>query len=508
MSQAPNYTPITSFAEDENNQASGRSTIRTQELDDELANIQASINALNSNLKKIQRDDDKLQDLIVEPYALSEQVRALLASKGTVRGIWAQNTDYYIGEVVQNSVVAYVCSVNHNSGTIFNSGLWIAISGDGSSLVNAQNAALSASNANNSAATASAAAANASASATNALNSATSANSASVNSANSATQAQNSATSATTSATSALSSATNALNSANQAQSFAVATIPHQTVSTTGTASAYTATTPLPMNEYVDGKPLTLKIHVDCAANATIQFNGNFPIADLKVKRSDGSIVPVATGDLIGGDIVNGMWIQNGTSLLVEPSVIRPTIENITVNTTLTNASALDKTFIISASGVTVTLPPLSNFPELGGFDMDVQFGASLMTQGSDQLRLYQQNYSSFAFQATDYLQVIRRSGFWVVIPLSFTPARTWQNLTASRALGTTYTNTTGYEIEVSVSLTHVSVITTLTVGGVVISSNGGNAVGEGLCVSGTVPNGATYIVNAGNTLTTWAECR
>lgn len=85
---------------------------------------------------------------------------------------------------------------------------------------------------------------------------------------------------------------------------------------------------------------------------------------------------------------------------------------------------------------------------------------------------------------------------------------QTWQDLTASRALGTTYTNSTGRPIFVGVSLLHGSVISQLTVNGVVVSSNGGNQVGEGICVVGIVPDGNTYSVNTGNTLTTWAELR
>jgi hypothetical protein len=133
MSHAPDYTPSVSFADDEQNQAAGRSTVRTEPLDTQLANIAASINALNDNLKLLQRDDDKLRDLLVEPYALSEQTRALMAAGGRPpRGPWAPDTLYDLGDLVQRNAVAYMALADHNSGPTFNLGFWMAISGDGS----------------------------------------------------------------------------------------------------------------------------------------------------------------------------------------------------------------------------------------------------------------------------------------------------------------------------------------------------------------------------------------
>ncbi|MBA3588213.1 hypothetical protein [Methylibium sp.] len=161
MSFAPTYTPTTSFAQDESNQASGRATVKTASVDVELANIATSHNELNANVKKLQRDDDKLRDLLVEPYALSEQTRAMMAAGGKVpKGAWLANTNYALSDLVQFQAVAYMCQTAHNSGPSFNVGFWLTISGDGSSASSAQQSAASA-------ATASAAAA---ASATSAIN--------------------------------------------------------------------------------------------------------------------------------------------------------------------------------------------------------------------------------------------------------------------------------------------------------------------------------------------------
>jgi lysophospholipase L1-like esterase len=220
MSSAPNYSPSTSFATEESNQVAGRSTVRTTAVDIELANISSSINALNTNIKLLQRDDGHLLEWVVEPFTLSEATRALIATGGNPRGDWQPTTNYAIGDLVQNSIVAYICYTAHTSGLSFSSaGFWITLSGDGSSLDSAQQAAASAAAAlvseNNAAASAAAALLsknNASASATSATNSATSATNSATAADGSATSASNSAASAGISAAAAGISATNAAN--------------------------------------------------------------------------------------------------------------------------------------------------------------------------------------------------------------------------------------------------------------------------------------------------------
>lgn len=133
MTYAPKVEPVNSFADDESNQAAGRSTVRTVQLDVNLANFASAFNELNANVKKLQRDDDKLRDFIVAPYTLSESLRAMLATAGvTIRGTWKPFTQYVIKDLIQRNGVAYICQTAHNSGPAWNLGFWIAISGDGS----------------------------------------------------------------------------------------------------------------------------------------------------------------------------------------------------------------------------------------------------------------------------------------------------------------------------------------------------------------------------------------
>lgn len=208
MSSAPNYNPETSFADDETNNVAGRSLVKTDSLDSELANISTSINGLNANLQAIQRDDNKLQDSVVEPYALAEQTRALIATSGSnPRGVWAPNTDYKFKDVIQRSNVAQMALQDHNSGSVFTQSFWLPISGDGTSAANAAAAAASASSAATSASSATASASSATASESAASTSAT-------NAATSATNAVNSAISASTNAAIAANSADEAIAAA------------------------------------------------------------------------------------------------------------------------------------------------------------------------------------------------------------------------------------------------------------------------------------------------------
>ena len=77
--------------------------------------------------------------------------------------------------------------------------------------------------------------------------------------------------------------------------------------------------------------------------------------------------------------------------------------------------------------------------------------------------------------------------------------AQTWQDLTASRASGTTYTNSTGYPIMVA-SAPNVSGFTVVC-GGITLCSTGNNAG-----FSFIVPNGTTYSITG--TINSWAELR
>lgn len=87
---------------------------------------------------------------------------------------------------------------------------------------------------------------------------------------------------------------------------------------------------------------------------------------------------------------------------------------------------------------------------------------------------------------------------------------QTWQNLTASRSLATTYTNSTGKPIMVSVTWEQSNQgEMTLTVGGLAVDRGRQNQVGGGAAVQAIIPTGATYsVTSTGNSIVNWMELR
>jgi len=108
-------------------------------------------------------------------------------------------------------------------------------------------------------------------------------------------------------------------------------------------------------------------------------------------------------------------------------------------------------------------------------------------------------------------------SGNPTIATAGFGAGQTWQDVKASRALSTTYTNSTGRAIFVSVTVAwgNASATLTLTIDGVVVQKEAGNPDSSdiSLAVSAVVPAGSTYsVVQTSNTtagvIEYWAELR
>jgi hypothetical protein len=89
---------------------------------------------------------------------------------------------------------------------------------------------------------------------------------------------------------------------------------------------------------------------------------------------------------------------------------------------------------------------------------------------------------------------------------------QTWQDVSGSRAAGTTYTNSTGKPIMVNVwGASGESRSATLTIGSVAVAYTAFNGAGGGTAtLSGIVPSGTSYVVTAGGawSVSGWAELR
>lgn len=94
-------------------------------------------------------------------------------------------------------------------------------------------------------------------------------------------------------------------------------------------------------------------------------------------------------------------------------------------------------------------------------------------------------------------------------IPIPIGVGQTWQNLGGSRSTGTTYTNTTGRAICISVRMTILQgTITDALVNGNIITSFANNGTGGNTWTHFViVPPGATYRINTGS-ISGWWELR
>lgn len=131
MAQPTAYTPATDFSEEENDQVSGRSTVRTAMLDAELSALSLTISQIRGNLAILQRDDTALADGVVTAPSLSAAVLALMSSATwTLGGVWATTTVYTAGTLVSRGNFGYVAAEAHTAGdfaTDLAAGKWIPI---------------------------------------------------------------------------------------------------------------------------------------------------------------------------------------------------------------------------------------------------------------------------------------------------------------------------------------------------------------------------------------------
>ena len=87
---------------------------------------------------------------------------------------------------------------------------------------------------------------------------------------------------------------------------------------------------------------------------------------------------------------------------------------------------------------------------------------------------------------------------------------QTWQDVTGSRSFGTTYTNTTGRPIALSLRTSPINnSFVNVTVGGVLIARRwGGESWAPEITIFAIVPAGSTYSVASSHEIESWCELR
>lgn len=207
----------------------------------------------------------------------------------------------------------------------------------------------------------------------------------------------------------------------------------------------------------------------------------------------------------------------------------------IAVNTALTSAQAMGQTYLITASA-TITLPvaPAANS------EVTIITNASPVTVAAPAgiLMVYPDGTTAVAgtllLGNKDTAILTWLSGAWFITFMTGQPivkpatlpnqavamsqaygiAQTWQNVTATRVLGTVYTNTTGKAIKLIVqTVTNTassgSISAAIAGGAAIQIANGCNGAGSyAMCGTVDVPPGATYSITSTAALSSWSEFR
>ena len=158
----------------------------------------------------------------------------------------------------------------------------------------------------------------------------------------------------------------------------------------------------------------------------------------------------------------------------------------------------------------------ISGFTVAPGKCYFVRFASAITLVNS--AAIITQSGSNIVAQAGDTC-VIRATAANTVEVLMYTPAviqaigygQTWQDVITSRALGTTYTNSTGRPIAVSVTVIGGSPGLQLLINGLIVSRQHTAAVSGSIYsnLQAVIPPGATYsAVLIGGSLSTWTELR
>ena len=82
MPQPPAYTITTDFSQDESNNVSGRSTVKTASIDTEFVNIKSFIDQMRTNIALVQADDGTIKDDAVDLPTLADDVINYITTNG------------------------------------------------------------------------------------------------------------------------------------------------------------------------------------------------------------------------------------------------------------------------------------------------------------------------------------------------------------------------------------------------------------------------------------------
>lgn len=280
-------------------------------------------------------------------------------------------------------------------------------------------------------------------------------------------------------------------------------------------------------------------------------FPGNLPAASaagigftVAFKKTDSSAnavtITAAGSDKIDGSGTFALSQQYAWAILVSDGVsawdIMSELQNVTIGayagiinyvnqTTTIATTSVNKLQILGGGSNTLTMPLASSVPVGSTLPYYSQGGNNTFNrQGSDHLSYGSvTNQTSIAANGIDFGIWVNYGGTdWVLSNGGQTLAsiiqqailggtsQSWTDVTGSRAVGSTYTNSTARPIMVSVyaNTTVNAVDCILTVGGVKVSQGFSQSSGGAQTFEAIVPVGSTYALNGTLSISWWSELR
>jgi hypothetical protein len=117
MAQPRDYTRQYNF--NDYQATSPSDPLRGSEIDGELNAVKLTLDDLNANIAKIQRDDGKLGNTSVHKDAFDQSALAIINSTFTPRGNWSTATSYVVNDAVDFNGATYVATTAHTSSAAF-----------------------------------------------------------------------------------------------------------------------------------------------------------------------------------------------------------------------------------------------------------------------------------------------------------------------------------------------------------------------------------------------------
>jgi len=202
-----------------------------------------------------------------------------------------------------------------------------------------------------------------------------------------------------------------------------------------------------------------------------------------------------ALGVAQSADLLNTTRIDVASASTVNLTTAAPNTRNINITGTTTingfTVAAGQLYFVRFNSALTLT----------NGAGLVTQAGGNIVTAAGDTCLI--RATAANVVEVLCYVRGIRQA---------LGDGQTWQNLTASRAVNTTYTNTTGRPIKVSIGYKGASGDENVyfKVNGVIVSFNENEGAGDSIGpVGDVVPAGASYVLeSAVGSIENWAELR